>query len=48
VEDGNFRIEKFDGQNYWLWNMQMEDFLYQKDILLPLKGIKKNSMTMKD
>jgi hypothetical protein len=28
--------------------MQMEDYLYQKDLFLPLGGIEKKSMTMKD
>jgi hypothetical protein len=47
-EDGKFRVEKFNGQNYQLWKMQMEDYLYQKDIFLPLGGIEKKSTTMKD
>jgi hypothetical protein len=24
MEDGKFRVEKFNGQNYQLWKMQME------------------------
>jgi hypothetical protein len=48
VEDGKFRVEKFNSQNYQLWKMQMEDYLYQKDLFLPLGGIEKNMMTMKD
>jgi hypothetical protein len=28
--------------------MQMEDYLYQKDLFLPLNGIEKKSMAMKD
>jgi hypothetical protein len=48
AEDGKFRVEKFNGQNYQLWKMQMEDYLYQKDLFLPLGGIEKKSMTMKD
>jgi hypothetical protein len=47
-EDGNFRVEKFNGQNYQLWKMQMEDYLYQKDLFLPLGGIEKKPMAMKD
>jgi hypothetical protein len=47
-EDGKFRVEKFNDQNYQLWKMQMEDYLYQKDIFLPLGGITKKSKTMKD
>jgi hypothetical protein len=38
-EDGKFSVEKFKGQNYQLWKMHMEDYLYQKDIFLPLGGI---------
>jgi hypothetical protein len=41
VEDGNFRVEKFNGQNYHLWKMK-------KDLFLPLGGIEKKSVTMKD
>jgi hypothetical protein len=48
VEDGKFRVEKFNGQNYQLWKMQMEYYLYQKDLFLPLGGIAKNMMAMKD
>ena len=47
-KDGKFRVEKFNGQNYQLWKMQMEDYLYQKDLFLPLGGVAKKSMTMKD
>ena len=47
-KDGKFRVEKFNGQNYQLWNMQMEDYLDHKDIFLPLGEIKKNPMIMKD
>jgi hypothetical protein len=48
AEDGKFRVEKFNGQNYQLWKMHMEDYLYQKDLFLPLGGIEKKSTTMKD
>ena len=47
-EEGNFRVEKFNGQNYHLWKMQMEDYLYQKDLYLSLGRKEKQSMTMKD
>jgi hypothetical protein len=47
-EDGKFRVEKFNGQNYQLWKMQMEDYLYQKDLFLPLGGVEKKPTTMKD
>jgi hypothetical protein len=45
---GNFRLDKFNDQNYQLWKMQMEYYLYQKDLFLPLGGIENNLMTMKD
>ena len=48
AEDGKFRVEKFNGQNYELWKMQMEYYLYQKDLFLPLGGITKNSTTMNE
>jgi hypothetical protein len=48
AEDGKFRVEKFNDQNYQLWKMHMEDYLYQKDLFLPLGGIAKKSMAMKD
>jgi hypothetical protein len=48
VEDGNFRVEKFNAQNYQLWKMKMEYYLYHKDIFLPLDGIEKKLKAMKD
>jgi hypothetical protein len=47
-EDEKFRVEKFNDQNYQLWKMQMEYYLYQKDLFLPLGGIENTPMTMKD
>jgi hypothetical protein len=47
-EDGKFRVEKFNGQKYQLWKMQMEDYLYQKDLFLPLGRIAKKPTAMKD
>jgi hypothetical protein len=47
-EDGKFRVKKFNGQNYQLWKMHMEDYLYQKDLFLPLSRVEKNPMAMKD
>jgi hypothetical protein len=46
--DGKFRVEKFKGQNYHLWKMKMEDYLYQKDLFLPFGGIENKLTTMKD
>jgi hypothetical protein len=47
-EDEKFRVKKFNSQNYQLWKMQMEDYLYQKDLFLPLGGIENKSTTMND
>jgi hypothetical protein len=47
-KDGKFRVKKFNGQNYQLWKMQMEDYLYQNDLFLPLSGVAKKSVAMKD
>jgi hypothetical protein len=48
AKDGNFRVEKFNSQNYQLWKMQMEDYLYQNDLFLPLGGIAKTPTSIKD
>jgi hypothetical protein len=48
TEDGKFKVEKFNDQNYQLWKMKMEDYLYQEDIFLRLGGISKKSMIMKE
>jgi hypothetical protein len=48
VEDGKFRVEKFNGQNYQLWKMKMEDYLYQKGLFIPFGGIEKKPTAMKD
>ena len=48
AEEGKFRVEKFNGQNYQLWKMQMEDYLYQKDLYLSLGGKAKQPEAMKD
>ena len=48
AEDGNCRVEKFNSQNFPLWKMQMEDYLYQKYIYLPLSGKTNNSVAMTD
>ena len=47
-EDGRFRVEKFNGQNYQPWKMQMEDYLYQRDLYQPLSGKAKKLTSMVD
>ena len=48
VEDGKFRVEKFNSKNFPLWKMQMEDYLYQKDLYLPLSRKTKKPAAMID
>ncbi|KAK0591188.1 hypothetical protein LWI29_036674 [Acer saccharum] len=36
-EKDSLKIEKFDGTNFSFWKIQMEDYLYQKDLHWPLK-----------
>ena len=48
MEGGKFRAKKFNGQNYQLWKMHMEDYLYQKDIYLPLGGKEYKPVSMTD
>ena len=48
MEEENFRHKKFNGQNYQLWTMQMEDYLYQKDLYLSLGEKSKQPVAMKD
>ena len=48
AEEGKFKVEKFNGQNFQLWKMQMEDYLYQKDLYVPLDGKAKKPAAMTD
>ena len=50
IDEGKVRVDKFNGQNFQLWKMQMEDYLYQKDLWKLLDGKTKNwgSMTNDD
>ena len=45
-EEGKFKIEKFNGKNYQHWKMQIVDYLYQKDLYLPLGGLEKKPTNM--
>ncbi|KAK3010933.1 hypothetical protein RJ639_011892 [Escallonia herrerae] len=44
AEEGKGKIEKFNGMNFQWWKMQVEDYLYQKDLYLPLVGEKPEGM----
>ena len=46
AEEEKFKIEKINGKNYQHWKMQIEDYLCQKDLFLPLVGIAKKPTTM--
>ena len=48
MKHGMFRIEKFNGQNYQLWKMKMEYYIYHKVIFLSLGRRMNNPTTMKD
>ena len=37
-------IEKFDGTNFAYWRMQIEDYLYERKLHLPLWGTNLDAM----
>ena len=45
MDSSNLGIEKFDRSDFSFWKMQIEDYLYQKDLHEPLTGVKLESMT---
>jgi len=46
ADEGNVKIEKFDGADFGFWKIQIEDYLYQKKLHQPL--IEKKPDSMKD
>ena len=46
ADEGKLRVDRFNGQNFQLWKMQMEDYLYQKDLWKLLEGKAKNQGSM--
>ena len=48
AEEGKTKIEKFNGENFSFWKMQMEDYLFQKDLYLPLERKTPKDMTDAD
>ena len=48
ADESKLKVEKFDGQNFQLWKMQMENYLYQKDLWQPLEGKTKKLIAMSD
>ncbi|KAK3030742.1 hypothetical protein RJ639_036546 [Escallonia herrerae] len=48
AEEGKGKIEKFNGMNFLWWKMQVKDYLYQKDLYLPLVGKKPEATNAND
>ena len=46
VDKGKLGVNRFDGKNFQLWKMKMEDYLYQKDLWRSLEGKAKNQRSM--
>ena len=45
MDSSKLGIEKFDGSDFSFWKMQIEDYLYQKDLQESLIEVKPKSMT---
>ncbi|KAE8703438.1 cytochrome P450 71A9-like [Hibiscus syriacus] len=48
ADEGNMKIEKFDGADFGFWKMQIEDFLYQKNLYQPLSEKQPEGMKNED
>jgi transposase InsO family protein len=48
MEGVKIQIDKFDGSDFGFWKMQIEDFLYQRNLHEPLTGQKPDSMKQED
>ena len=44
MDSSKLAIEKFNRSDFRFWKMQIEDYLYQKDLNEPLIGVKPESM----
>ena len=44
VGEGKVKLKKFDGADFGFWKMQIEDYLYQKNLYQPLSGKKAEGM----
>jgi len=47
-EEGKVKIDKFNGKDFGFWKMQIEDYLYQKKLHLPLTEVKPETMSKAD
>ena len=45
-DEGKLRVDRFNEKKFLLWKMQMEDYLYQKDLWKLLEGKTKNQGSM--
>ncbi|KAE8654393.1 hypothetical protein F3Y22_tig00117048pilonHSYRG00173 [Hibiscus syriacus] len=48
ADEGKVKIEKFDGADFGFWKMQIEDFLYQKNLYQPLSEKQPDGMKNED
>lgn len=47
MENKKIGIRKFDRLDFGFWKRQIEDYLYHKDLNVPMSRVKSNIMTMK-
>ena len=45
-DEGKMRVDRFNGHNFKLWKLQMEEYLYQKDLWKQLEEKTKNQGSM--
>ncbi|MCO5569011.1 hypothetical protein L7F22_022717 [Adiantum nelumboides] len=48
AKEGKLKIDKFNGKIYQHWKMQIENYLCNKDLYMPLEGYKMKPSTMTD
>ena len=48
MAEGKLKIEKFDRADFRFWKMQIEDYLYGKDLYQTLSGTKPKEMSDAD
>ena len=48
ADEGKVKIDKFEGHDFTFWKMQIEDYLYQKKLHLPLSEQKPETMSETD
>ena len=48
MAEDKIKIDKFEGHDFGFWKMQIEDYLYQKKLHLPLSEVKPTEMKKED